>query len=116
MSKGANKTAPMRSLVSMYILPIHRNRALKYSDMFFVCKIKKNFYVTFSKYCTALFPSARHIIQSTCKTIKHIKYRTSDRGRTFSTIGYTCKLIRTAIRRVARQRPGSLDLNYIGFI
>ena len=28
--------------------------------------------------------------------IKHIKYRTSDRERTFSTIIYTCKLIRTA--------------------
>ena len=45
-----------------------------------------------------------------------IKYRTSDGGRTFSTIGYTCKLVRTAIRRVARRRPGSLDLNYMGFI
>ena len=40
MSRGANKTAPMRSLVSIYIIRIHRNRALKYSDISFVCKIK----------------------------------------------------------------------------
>ena len=83
--------------------------------------LKGRWFERHRRYCVVSFSKTLYPLpstESTCKTIKHIKYRTSDGGRTFSTIGYTstCKLIRTAIRRVARQRPGSLDLNYIGFI
>ena len=44
-----NKTTPMCSLVIIYIIHIHRNQALKYSE-FFVCKIKRNRYEQEVKY------------------------------------------------------------------